>query len=142
VKLLKRRKRNNKMKRAVKTFYQFINEEVDQEDKNQAAADFFGSGDPDYAAIEKYTDPTVIAKTIYYAKGYFQDDEAVAEAAFMAIANNPTPKKLFQRVVDEMKRIYGEVEPYGYCVNFMDTSVVHHKRTIDSSMNIINSAAA
>jgi hypothetical protein len=131
------------MKRVVKTFYQFINEEVDQAAKNQAAADFFGSGDPDYASIEKYTDPTVIAKTIYYAKGYFQDDEAVAEAAFIAIANNPSPKKLYSNVVKNMRSIYGDMdlEPYGYCIAFMDTSVVHHRRTIDSSMNIIYSAA-
>jgi len=53
------------------------------------------------------------------------DEEAYAEAAFMAIDSK-------QKYL-EVKKMLGQ-DPYQFVKNFMDTSEVYHKKSIDSSM--------
>ena len=85
--------------------------------------------DFDYNSIEKMTSPNMIYDTIKNAKGTFNDDEAVAEAAFIATveqdlsdaATAPVKLKLFQ--VDELLM----TQPQGICLDgFAPTQFSEH----------------
>jgi hypothetical protein len=62
-----------------------------------------------YSSLKKDKSPKNIAKHLYNAKGYLNDDEAHVVAAFMAIPNYATLVK----VSDEVKKLSGKrIFPY------------------------------
>lgn len=82
------------------------------------------NGDWNYAKIESSTNAPDIAALIKQSKGTFNDDEAVAEAAFMAMAKT--------NIYDKVKSALGQ-DPYAFVKSFMSTSSSYHKQAIDTS---------
>jgi hypothetical protein len=99
----------------------------------------------DYASIEKFTDPNMIYTTIKDAlpdrPGGIVDinNEAVSEAAFMAIADSPKPKELYYKV----NAIFWKKDRMGL-VDFMkskvDPNTVYHKRSLNGSLTKIRAS--
>lgn len=77
-------------------------------------------------------EPTVenIVYVLERSKNFFNDNEAYAEAAFMAIDSIQKYKQVASSL--------GE-DPYKFVKSFMDTSKVYHKKSIDSSMQRLKS---
>ena len=88
---------------------------------------------PNYATIENTRNGKTLADLILKSKGYVNDDEAIAEAAFMAIAKF--------NVYDQVRKNLGQ-DPYKFVKSFMDTSKVYHKQSIDTSMAKLKQAKA
>lgn len=82
------------------------------------------NGNWNYAKIESSTSATDIAELIKKSKGVMQDDEAVAEAAFMAMAKS--------NIYDKVKSALGQ-DPYTYVKGFISTGTIYHKQAIDAS---------
>ena len=82
------------------------------------------NGDWNYAKIESSTNAPDIAALIKQSKGTFNDDEAVAEAAFMAMAKT--------NIYDKVKSSLGQ-DPYAFVKSFITTSTSYHKQAIDTS---------
>lgn len=82
------------------------------------------NGDWNYAKIESSTNASDVAALIRQSKGYINDDEAVAEAAFMAMAKT--------NIYDKVKSSLGQ-DPYAFVKSFMTTSTSYHKQSIDTS---------
>ena len=79
---------------------------------------------PPYDDLLKNPRSERIASVIKQSRGIFDDYEAWAEAAFMAIKT----KSKYARVT----KILGQ-DAYKYVKNFMDTSTKYHKQSIDTS---------
>jgi len=77
-----------------------------------------------YSKIESTKNAADIAALIKYANGYFNDDEALAEAAFIAMTKS--------NIYDAVKAALGR-DPYTYVKTFMSTYNMYHKQTIDAS---------
>lgn len=82
------------------------------------------NGNWNYPKIESSTNALDIAALIKQSKGTFQDDEAVAEASFIAM----TKSNLYNKV----KTALGQ-DPYAYVKSFMSTNKTYHKQPIDIS---------
>jgi len=82
------------------------------------------NGNWNYAKIESSTNASDIAALIKQSKGTFNDDEAVAEAAFMAMAKT--------NIYDKVKSALGQ-DPYAFVDSFITTSTSYHKQAIDTS---------
>lgn len=101
------------------------------------STNWYGAITWNYPAIEKCNNPKDIAAILRKSKGFAQDDEAAAEAAFIAITN---------RTQAQARQFYEDVlfalgqDPYDYVQTFIDTSVKYHKRSIDNTANIIRNA--
>ncbi len=78
-----------------------------------------------YPVIENTKDPRVLADLLRKSKGYVNDEEALAEAVFMAIAKFG--------IYDWVRKAFGK-DPYAFVKSFMDTSKIYHKQSIDKSM--------
>lgn len=81
-------------------------------------------GDWNYSKIESTKNAVDLAALIKYSYGYFNDDESLAEAAFIAMTKS--------NIYDAVKAALGR-DPYHYVQSFMSTNVVYHKQTIDAS---------
>jgi hypothetical protein len=88
---------------------------------------------PNYATIENTRNGKTLADLLLKSKGYVNDDEAIAEAVFMAIAKF--------NVYDQVLKNLGQ-DPYKFVKSFMDTSKVYHKQSIDTSMAKLKQAKA
>lgn len=84
---------------------------------------------PPYADLLRNPTPALIASVIEQSHGIFNDYEAWAEAAFMAIK---TKLKYAQ-----VSKILGQ-DAYAYVKDFMDTSKQYHKQLIDISYFLIS----
>lgn len=82
------------------------------------------NGDWNYAKIESSKNATDIAELLKQSRGTFQDDEAVAEAAFMAMAKSG----IYDKVKAALKQ-----DPYTFVKSFISTGTVYHKQSIDAS---------
>lgn len=82
-----------------------------------------------YPVIENTKDPGVLADLLYKSNGYINDEEALAEAVFMAIAKFG--------IYNQVRKSFGK-DPYTFVKSFMDTSKVYHKQSIDKSMSKVN----
>jgi hypothetical protein len=92
-----------------------------------------------YPAIEKCNNPADIAAILKKAHGILQDDEAAAEAAFIGITNrSPIAAVDFYLRVNAALGNY--TDAYSYVQDYMDTSIKYHKRSIDDSAKIIQTA--
>jgi hypothetical protein len=89
----------------------------------------YTSDNPPYTDLLRNPIPELIASVIKQSPGIFNDYEAWAEAAFMAIKT----KSKYEQVKKELKK-----DPYEYVKSFMDTSKRYHKRPIDISYKFIN----
>ena len=88
----------------------------------------YTSDNPPYADLTANPTPELIASVIKQSPGIFNDYEAWAEAAFMAIKT----KSKYAQVKKELKK-----DPYEYVKSFMDTSKRYHSRPIDISYDFI-----
>jgi hypothetical protein len=77
-----------------------------------------------YAKIESSKSAADLAELIKYSKGLFNDTEAVAEAAFMAISKF--------NIYDSVSKLLGQ-DPYEFVKSFIDTTKTYHKQSIDTS---------
>lgn len=100
--------------------------------KPYVSTNWLGKNTWNYPAIEKCKNAKDLAAIIKKANGTFQDDEAAAEAAFMAIANYDKDVNKVKHFYDDVYMALGE-DPYQYVKNFMDTSLKYHKQSIDTS---------
>jgi hypothetical protein len=94
-----------------------------------------------YPAIEKCKNAKDIAAIIKKADGTFQDDEAAAEAAFMAMTNYSTDINKVEFFYEDVSMALGK-DTYAYVKNYMDTSLKYHKQSIDVSMKRLSSLLA
>lgn len=100
------------------------------------STNWYGGITWNYPAIEKCNNPADIAAILKKAKGVVQDDEAAAEAAFIAITNrSPKAARNFYFQVNGALGNYKDA--YTYVQSYMDTSIKYHKRSIDDSAKII-----
>jgi hypothetical protein len=83
-----------------------------------------------YGELLSWPTPQFIAKIIKESKGNFDDYEAWAEAAFMAIK---TPD-----MYNKVKAALGQ-DPYKYVASFMDVNEKYHVQAIGVSYKFINS---
>jgi len=91
------------------------------------------AGEYPYAELLSWPTPQFIAKIIKESKGNFDDYEAWAEAAFMAIK---TPD-----MYNKVKAALGQ-DPYKYVASFMDVNEKYHIQAIGVSYKFINSGVA
>jgi hypothetical protein len=81
-------------------------------------------GDWNYSKIESSKSARDIAQLLRRSRGIFNDDEAVAEAAFIAM----TKSNIYDAVKKSLSR-----DPYGYVSSFISTGNMYHKQSIDTS---------
>ena len=112
---------------------QLLNE---QNLKPYVSTNWLGTNTWNYTAIEKCKNAKDLAAILKKAKGFLRDDEAAAEAVFMAIANYDTDINKVHYFYTEVTNNLGRI-PYNYVKNFMDTSLKYHKQSIDISMKRI-----
>jgi len=79
---------------------------------------------PPYADLLRNPVAERIVSVLKQSPGYFNDYEAWAEAAFMAIKTKVR--------YDQVKKLLKQ-DPYAYVKDFMDTSTKYHKQSIDTS---------
>ena len=79
---------------------------------------------PPYTDLLRNPIPKLIASVLKQSLGVFNDYEAWAEAAFMAIKT----KSKYAQVKKELKK-----DPYVYVKSFMNTGTKYHKQPIDIS---------
>ena len=84
----------------------------------------YTSDNPPYADLLRNPIPKLIASVLKQSLGTFNDYEAWAEAAFMAIKT----KSKYAQVKKELKK-----DPYVYVKSFMNTGTKYHKQPIDIS---------
>ena len=84
----------------------------------------YTSDNPPYADLLRNPIPKLIASVLKQSLGVFNDYEAWAEAAFMAIKT----KSKYAQVKKELKK-----DPYVYVKSFMNTGTKYHKQPIDIS---------
>lgn len=101
------------------------------------STNWYGRINWNYPAIEKCNNPKDIAAILRKSKGFAQDDEAAAEAAFIAITNRTQAQA--RQFYDDLVLALGQ-DAYDYVQTFIDTSVKYHKRSIDNTANIIRNA--
>ena len=88
------------------------------------------AGEYPYAELKSWPTPQFIAKIIKESKGNFDDYEAWAEAAFMAIKTLD--------MYNKVKAALGQ-DPYKYVASFMDVNEKYHIQAIGVSYKFINS---
>jgi hypothetical protein len=88
------------------------------------------AGEYPYAELKSWPTPQFIAKIIKESKGNFDDYEAWAEAAFMAIKTLD--------MYNKVKVALGQ-DPYKYVASFMDVNEKYHIQAIGVSYKFINS---
>ena len=89
----------------------------------------YTSDNPPYTDLLRNPIPKLIASVLKQSLGVFNDYEAWAEAAFMAIKT----KSKYEQVKKELKNLDIQLDPYEYVKSFMDTSKRYHKQPIDIS---------
>lgn len=88
------------------------------------------AGEYPYAELLSWPTPQFIAKIIKESKGNFNDYEAWAESAFMAIKTLD--------MYNKVKAALGQ-DPYKYVASFMDVNEKYHVQAIGVSYQFINS---
>jgi len=84
----------------------------------------YSDDNPPYADLLRNPVAERIVSVLKQSPGYFNDYEAWAEAAFMAIKTKVR--------YDQVKKLLKQ-DPYAYVKDFMDTSTKYHKQSIDTS---------
>jgi len=109
-------------------FYKYTLEEFPAKSTSYTAVTY-SYENPPYADLLKNPIPKLIASVIEQSYSLFNDHEAWAEAAFMAI---DTKSKY-----EQVSKLLGQ-DAYAYVKSFMDTGKRYHKQPIDISYKFIN----
>ena len=131
----------------VKLFEFFIYEENQTSDKIKKARGislgYFNNGNWDYPRIESCKNPEDIAALISISVNPLNDDEAVAEACFIAMMRKDTQKVdpyFYDKVALNLPNFVDRgistpkyIDPYSYVKSGIDTSKRYHKQPIDLS---------